>query len=557
MKNKSGLQKKIMSVLFSTSAVLLLLIFVVVNIILLREEIRIYREDAKIRLNTLVDSLNENFDSVLDKSNNIMQSQFVIEILKDGPKEKMQDTIENYAFIKKLFEVYTEYGENITSQIKVYPVDERFPSGQYIFKLSQLQAKPVWEKISQMQTYEAVWGHTSENEQTYISLYRKISSFNDTLGYLEVSIPFHQIENIMQETEVKEKEQIVYRNPADEVLYQNAESAAKAGLQFSEELVSGDSVELTAVWSRILKRYFIYSGACVLIFVVLVLGVYAIYKHIISRVTGELQELIDMLREDEGLLRLTDDPLDKTEGEDIELIKNKFKNLILEINQAHQDIENINKAKKKAEMEYLQMSFNPHLLYNSLSAINWNFYKNGQEEMMSLVSEMTSYYRSVLSGGSNIITIREELRLIRQYLKIVQTSYNRKITFDAEYDEDVLDCFVIKQLLQPIVENAVLHGMNKTTDTYIRIRILREANDILFKIYNNGRGMTEEEIQRVMNGVPKDGVRKSYGISNTINRIKTYYGNQYGLNMYSVPEGGIEVVIRIECLDEEKLALRM
>ena len=176
---------------------------------------------------------------------------------------------------------------------------------------------------------------------------------------------------------------------------------------------------------------------------------------------------------------------------------------------------------------------------------------------MSLVSEMTSDDRSVLSGGSNIITIREELRLIRQYLKIVQTSYNRKITFDAEYEEDVLDCFVIKQLLQPIVENAVLHGMNKTTDTYIRIRILREANDILFKIYNNGRGMTEEEIQRVLNGVPKDGVRKSYGISNTINRIKTYYGNQYGLNMYSVPEGGIEVVIRIECLDEEKLALRM
>lgn len=555
MKNKRGLQKRIMSVLFSTSAVLLLLIFVVVNFILLQEEIRTYREDAEIRLNTLADSLNKNFNSALDKSNNIMQSRFVVDILKEGPKEKMQETMGDYDFIKKLFEVYTEYGENVTNQIKVYPAKEEFPSGQYIFKLRQLQEKPVWERINRMQIYEAVWEHTQEDEISYISLYRKISSFNDTIGYLEMSIPLWHLQNMIQETELKNKEQIIYQNPAGEYLYQNVKEIKEGGLAFTIQLTNGDSIVFRGAWSEILKKYFIYTGALVLLFVILVFGVYAIYKHIISNVTGELQELVDMLREDEGLLRLQVPP--ETEGGDIDLIKNKFKNLISEINQAHKDIENINKAKKKAEMEYLQMSFNPHLLYNSLSAINWSFYKNGQEDMMNLVSEMTSYYRAVLSGGSNIITIREEIGLIQQYLRIVQTSYNRKITCEVECEESVLNCFVIKQLLQPIVENAVLHGTNKMAEAYIRIQILQGSNDILFKIYNNGRGMSEEEIHRVLNGIQREESRRSYGILNTINRIKTYYGNQYGLDMYNVPEGGIEVAIRIESLDKEKLALRM
>ena len=104
------------------------------------------------------------------------------------------------------------------------------------------------------------------------------------------------------------------------------------------------------------------------------------------------------------------------------------------------------------------MSFNPHLLYNTLSALNWSLYRNGQEEMTTLVSKMTSYYRAVLSGGNNIITIRDELKLIEQYLELVRISYNRVINYDIYADEETLRGFVIKQLLQPIIENAVLHG---------------------------------------------------------------------------------------------------
>jgi len=556
MRRKSGLQRKFMSVLFYTTVVLLLLILVIINLALLNQEIRSYQEDVTIRMSVLADGINDNFDSMLDKSNNIAQNQFVIDLLKDGPKDNMHGIMEDYVFLNKLFGAYVEYGNNASNYIKLYPVDERFPLGQYVSKLYQLQAKPVWEKVSRMQTYEAVWVYTANENGYVISLYRKISSYNEVLGYLELSIPFYHVENNLRDLSLKKGEQISYISFEGEVLYQNTDCKNVDGLFHEEKLFSNDTVVLKVAWHHVLYWYFLYSGICILIFVLLLCGVYAIYKCVVANVMKEMQELITLLRNDENLL-LSLKPSDVTDEEDIQFIKNKFKDLILEIQRMYQDLEQSNQEKRKIEMEYLQMSFNPHLLYNTLSALNWSFYQNGTEEMRNLVADLSSYYRAVLSGGSNIITLREEIQLIQQYLRIVEVSYRRKITFNLESDERLLDCFVIKQLLQPIVENAVLHGINDKEEVNIRIQIEREAGDIIFRIFNDGRCMTDEEIEAVISGTKETSVKRGYGIFNTISRIKTYYGDQYGLDIVSVPEGGTEVVIRIECLEEEELSLRM
>ena len=552
MRKKRGLQKRFMSVLFFTSVILLLLIFVVVNAILISEEIRKYQKDATMRMDAFVDTVDETFNSVLDKSNNIAQSQFVVDMLKEGPKEKIHDTMEDYVFIRKLFDIYIEYGRSITTQVRIY-----FPAGQYIFKLDELKNKPIWGKISTMQMYEATWEYMLDNDGIpYISLYREISLYNETLGYLEISIPFENIQGFIQEVELKDGEQIVYMDTNGIKLYQNTDEFFSDGLKVERELVNDDRVVLTGSWGYILKQYFVYAFICLCVFITLVIGMYILYKYIVLSVTKELQEFIELLRRDKKQLLLMS-PAEENSSEDIQLIKNNFKSLLIEIDEMYQNMDKINRDKKKVEMEYLQMSFNPHLLYNTLSALNWSLYRNGQEEMIKLVSKMTSYYRAVLSGGSNIITIREEIGLIEQYLELVRISYNRIIFFEVENDKSVMDGYVIKQLLQPIVENAVLHGTSDMEESYIRIKIEREENDIIFRIYNNGRSMTEDEIERVMSGTLKASGKRSYGILNTINRIKTYYGERFGLEIYGVPEGGTEVAIRIEYLGEDELRLRM
>ena len=555
MRRKSGLQKKFMSVLFFTTVAFLLLILLIINFVLCNREIQSYREDANMRMSVLTDMVNDNFDSMLDKSNNIAQNQFVIDLLREGPKDSMHGIMEDYAFLNKLFGAYTEYGSNASNYIKLYPVNENFPSGQYISKLYKLMETPVWETINDMYVYEALWYYQPTGNGHSIYLYRKISSYNEILGYLEISIPFYHIENALRELDLKNKEQIVYATPQNHVLYQNTENISK-GLTFEETLISKDTIMLNVSWSYVLRRYFYYSCFSILIFILIVFGVYVLYKCIVAILMKDMQELVTLLRRDERmLLSLTESNDD--DAEDIQFIKNKFKDLILEIQRIYHDLEKSNQDKRKVEMEYLQMSFNPHLLYNTLSALNWSFYQSGTDEMRSLVSELSSYYRAVLSGGSNIITLREEIELIRQYLRIVEVSYRRKITFDLETEETLLDCFVIKQLLQPIVENAVLHGINDREEVYIKIQIKRQDKDIIFKVFNDGRSMSEEEIETVISGTKGKNVKRGYGIFNTISRIKTYYGENYGLDITGVPQGGTEVTIRIECLGEDELFLRM
>lgn len=555
MRKKSGLQKRFMSVLFFTTVAFLLLIFLIINLVLHNREIQSYREDASMRMSVLADTINDTFDSMLDKSNNIAQNQFVIDLLREGPKDSMHGIMEDYAFLNKLFGAYTEYGSNASNYIKLYPVNESFPAGQYISKLYQLKEMPDWETIHNMYVYEAIWHYQATGNGHSISLYRTISSYNEILGYLEIKIPFYHIENSLRELNLKNQEQIVYVTSDNQILYQNTEGTSK-GLTLKETLISKDSIVLNVSWFYVLKRYFYYSCFSVLIFILIAFGIYVLYKCIVAILMKDMQDFVGLLRRDERMLLSLADSRD-AEAEDIQFIKNKFKDLILEIQRIYRDLERSNQEKRKVEMEYLQMSFNPHLLYNTLSALNWSFYQSGTEEMRNLVSELSSYYRAVLSGGSNIITLREEIALIRQYLRIVEVSYRRNITFDLEADESLLDCFVIKQLLQPIVENAVLHGINEQEEVYIKIEALRQNKDIIFKIYNDGRSMSKEEIEDVIAGTKRKNVKRGYGIFNTISRIKTYYGEKYGLEIRGVPEGGTEVIIRIECLEEDELFLRM
>ncbi|MBQ4517159.1 MAG: histidine kinase [Clostridia bacterium] len=555
MRRNSGLQKKFMSVLFFTTVAFLLLILLIINLVLYNREIQSYREDASIRMSVLADMINDNFDSMLDKSNNIAQNQFVIDLLREGPKDSMHGIMEDYAFLNKLFGAYTEYGSNASNYIKLYPINENFPAGQYISKLYQLKENPVWDTINNMYVYEAMWCYQTTDRGHSISLYRKISSYNEILGFLEISVPFYHIENALRELDLKNNEQILYITPEESILYQNTETVSE-GLTLEEVLISKDTIMLNVSWSSVLRRYFYYCCFSVLVFALIAFGIYALYKCIVAILMKDMQEFVTLLRSDErSLLSLAASNDDG--AEDIQFIKNKFKDLILEIQRIYRDLEKSNQEKRKVEMEYLQMSFNPHLLYNTLSALNWSFYQSGTEEMRNLVSELSSYYRAVLSGGSNIITLKEEIELIRQYLRIVEVSYKRKITFELKADEALLDCFVIKQLLQPIVENAVLHGINDQEEVYIQIQILRQDKDIIFKIFNDGRSMSQEEIETVISGEKGKNVKRGYGIFNTISRIKTYYGEKYGLEIIGVPEGGTEVIIRIECLEEDELFLRM
>lgn len=513
-------------------------------------------QNANEKVESLTDSINNELNSVLDISNNISQSQIIIDMLKKGPPDKMEDVIDNYDFIQKYFRAFTEYGRSSTRNIRIYPLDENFLPGIHISDLERLKGKDMLGALDSLKPFESLWTYTDDSNGKYVALYRKIFDDKKTLGYLEIEIPFYWIVSHIEGISLSDGEEIIYTAKNGLVLYGEKDSKSKIE-EFEGLLINGDKVSLNVRKIYMLKSYFIFAFFSILIFAAVLCAVYFLYKMLIYNITKELHEFINELNKDETSLLETNFDDDESSDKDIKQIKMKFRNLILKIGRMHKDIEKINNDKKKIELEYLQMSFNPHMLYNSLSAISWMLRKNGNNDMVDLVEHMTSYYRAVLSGGSNIITIREEINLIRQYLAVVETSYKRTVVLSVECEDELLDYWVIKQLLQPIVENAVLHGAKGLKYATISINVKKENNDILFTVLNTGYAMTDDEIKKAMLGKTENIGHRSYGILNTINRIKTYYGNEYGLEIRGIPGVGTEVKIKIECLDENTLKYRM
>jgi len=426
LKKRTGMQNKFMSVVFLTSSVLLCLIFLIVNVVSFNSEKQAYEQSAKERIESLADQINGEFNAVLDISNNISQSQIIIDMLKKGPPENMSEVLDNHDFMQKYFRAFTEYGRSSTRNILIYPIDENFLPGVHISELERLRGNEVLGALSEMKPYESMWMYTIDNNIPYVVLYRKICDDKKTLGYLEIEIPFYWIESIIEGAQFDEREQIVYQAKDGDVLYE-INDLSRRSRSFSSVLINGDSITLSAEVLYMLREYLIFAAISLLVFVVLLCVIYFLYKILIYNITKELQDFLNELNKDEKALCETDFVTSESGDKDIQQIKEKFKKLIMKISKMHKDIEKINKDKKKIELEYLQMSFNPHMLYNSLSAISWMLRKNGNNDMVDLVEHMTSYYRAVLSGGSNIITIREEIDLIRQYLAVVETSYKRKV----------------------------------------------------------------------------------------------------------------------------------
>ncbi len=196
------------------------------------------------------------------------------------------------------------------------------------------------------------------------------------------------------------------------------------------------------------------------------------------------------------------------------------------------------------ELELLQTNLNPHMLYNSLSSIRWNLLRCGETKMAEMVDTMVNYYRSVLSNGNSVITVREEIRLIRDYIAINEISYQMKIELEADIGEDLLNTHIVKLLFQPIAENAVIHGLNGKDDGKIYICGRRENGKRIFTIEDNGYGMDPEVAESLMNLSYKAKFH-GYGVQNTIKRIKNYYGEEYGLTIESVKGMGTKVEVII------------
>ena len=194
---------------------------------------------------------------------------------------------------------------------------------------------------------------------------------------------------------------------------------------------------------------------------------------------------------------------------------------------------------KKAELRALQAQINPHFLYNTLDTIIWMAESKKTDEVVKIVSALSSFFRISLSKGMDWITIGEEMQLIRSYLTIQKMRYRDILDFKIEVNEDVAENTILKLILQPLVENALYHGIkNKRQGGTISVRARRNGKDeVLLEVEDDGIGFAAERLAQLRAGLEDDSgdirLESGFGIGNVNRRIRLYYGRPYGLSIQS------------------------
>lgn len=197
---------------------------------------------------------------------------------------------------------------------------------------------------------------------------------------------------------------------------------------------------------------------------------------------------------------------------------------------------------RKTELNALQAQINPHFLYNTLDSIAWMCEEERTKEAVEMVNALAKLFRISISKGHELISIERELQHATSYLQIQKFRYRNQFTYKIEADEECLHYLCNKITLQPIIENAIYHGLDRMVDEgEITIRISQTDKDIIMEVEDNGLGMTQEQCQEILLREASD--RTGIGIKNVHDRVKIYFGEEYGLSIQSELDEGTKVVI--------------
>ncbi len=293
------------------------------------------------------------------------------------------------------------------------------------------------------------------------------------------------------------------------------------------------------------QKYMIshYGGFAVLLFIYigLSIGCWMFLHHYLKRrITQPIEKLVDSMDQvHSGWLRRASFP---TYEDEIGRLKDGYNDMIIEINHLLNDIQQKESEKYELEVHILQEQIKPHFLYNTLYTIEYMALKNNDKETYESLQTLGSFYRKFLSKGNQEITVAEEVRIASDYLKLQGLRYSEIFETNIEVDKEIESCYVLKLILQPLVENCIYHGIRPKGELCeINIRVERKEEFVYFYVKDTGVGMSEEQIQAILEQHDK----KSFGLRATVERLKLFYNREDVCEIHSEEGEYTEIIIKI------------
>lgn len=234
-------------------------------------------------------------------------------------------------------------------------------------------------------------------------------------------------------------------------------------------------------------------------------------------------------------------------SDEIQHLGKTIRSMVEQMRKLMDDVVREQEEKRKNELDALQSQINPHFLYNTLDSIIWMIESERYEEAVDMVTALANLFRISLSQGKNIITIKEEFQHARNYSSIQKVRFKNKFQVDFILDEKLEKYLTIKLIIQPLLENAIYYGVEAMDgEGEILVRGYEKNDEIYIDIIDNGIGMPSEQVEHLLTDGNYERKRGSgIGLRNVDQRIKLYFGQDYGLRIQSEPDVGTKVTIHL------------
>lgn len=230
-------------------------------------------------------------------------------------------------------------------------------------------------------------------------------------------------------------------------------------------------------------------------------------------------------------------------NDEITMLGRSFNKMSAKLKELINQVYLIQIKQKEAEFSALQSQINPHFLYNALDTIYWMGRMEKAFETSKLIEALAKMFRLSLNNGKEFTLLQDEVEHIRNYMLIQKKRFGDSLGFDIEIDEELLECQVVKLVLQPLVENAIIHGIDKNNGKgSIMVSIKKEDENLIYEIKDNGVGIDIEEINLLLENVGDS--NRGLGIKNVNDRLKLYFGEQYGITFLSEKGEGTTVIVK-------------
>ena len=229
---------------------------------------------------------------------------------------------------------------------------------------------------------------------------------------------------------------------------------------------------------------------------------------------------------------------------EIRSLSRTFNHMLSRIRRLMDQIVHEQETKRLHELNALQAQINPHFLYNTLDSIVWMEERGRSREAIVMVTALARLFRISISKGRNIISVREELEHVRNYLIIQKMRFTNKFDYVINAAEETLDLRTIKLIVQPIVENAIQHGLEgySVDEGLVEISAYLEGEALVFCVKDNGAGMSPQQLENILTAPAG---HSGIGVKNVHERIQLTFGKEYGITISSVLDEGTQVLIRL------------